>query len=722
MQRQSKGWNVRARIFFIAFLAAISMTSRAKGAGADWPVYLGDKASSHYSKLKQINKRNVRQLEKAWEYRSGDGRKDNRSQIQCNPIIVDGVLYATSPQLKLLALDAGSGKEIWRFDPFAGGGESSSVGVNRGVVYWSKGEEKRILFTAGSYLYAIDAKSGKIIPSFGREGKVDLREGLGRPAEKQFVISNTPGIIYRDLLILGDRVSEGPGPSAPGDIRAYNVQTGKIEWTFHTIPHPGEAGYETWPPDACQYSGGANVWSGFSLDEKRGIVFCPTGSAAFDFWGGDRVGQNLYADCLLALDAKTGQRIWHYQFVHHDLWDRDLPAAPNLVTVRHNGRKIDAVAQVTKSGHVFLFDRENGKPLFPIEERPVPPSDLQGEFAWPTQPIPLIPEPFMRQIFTEDLITDLSEKAHESVYERWKKAKPHRAFVPPSVEGTIIFPGFDGGAEWGGAGVDPKRGILYVNANEMPWILTMVPNQARDGSGLTSGQQLYSQICAACHGVNREGDPAHAYPNLAKIGEKLKKPEIVELLRTGRGIMPAFTFLSPSQREALADHLLGDNRVDPQRQVEESAPALAIDSPYSHTGYNRFLDPEGYPAIRPPWGTLNAVDLNTGKYLWRVPLGELPELTKRGIPPTGTENYGGPVITRGGLVFIAASKDEMIRAFDQDSGEVLWQAKLPAAGYATPACYEVGKRQFVVIACGGGKSGTPSGDAYVAFALPERTR
>lgn len=722
MQRQSKGWNVRARIFFIAFLAAISMTSRAKGAGADWPVYLGDKASSHYSELKQINKRNVRQLEKAWEYRSGDGRKDNRSQIQCNPIILDGVLYATSPQLKLLALNAGSGKEIWRFDPFAGGGESSSVGVNRGVVYWSKGEEKRILFTAGSYLYAIDAKSGKIIPSFGREGKVDLREGLGRPAEKQFVISNTPGIIYRDLLILGDRVSEGPGPSAPGDIRAYNVQTGKIEWTFHTIPHPGEAGYETWPPDAWQYSGGANVWSGFSLDEKRGIVFCPTGSAAFDFWGGDRVGQNLYADCLLALDAKTGKRIWHYQFVHHDLWDRDLPAAPNLVTVRHNGRKIDAVAQVTKSGHVFLFDRENGKPLFPIEERPVPPSDLQGEFAWPTQPIPLIPEPFMRQIFTKDLITDLSEKAHESVYERWKKAKPHRAFVPPSVEGTIIFPGFDGGAEWGGAGVDPRRGILYVNANEMPWILTMVPNPARDGSGLTSGQQLYSQICAACHGVNREGDPAHAYPNLAKIGEKLKKPEIVELLRTGRGIMPAFTFLSQSQREALADHLLGDNRVDPQRQVEESAPALAIDSPYSHTGYNRFLDPEGYPAIRPPWGTLNAVDLNTGKYLWRVPLGELPELTKRGIPPTGTENYGGPVITRGGLVFIAASKDEMIRAFDQDSGEVLWQAKLPAAGYATPACYEVGKRQFVVIACGGGKSGTPSGDAYVAFALPERTR
>jgi quinoprotein glucose dehydrogenase len=722
MQRQSKGWNVRARIFLLAFLAAISMTSRAKGAGADWPVYLGDKASSHYSELKQINKRNVRQLEKAWEYRSGDARKDNRSQIQCNPIIVDGVLYATSPQLKLLALDAGSGKEIWRFDPFVGGGESSAVGVNRGVVYWGKGDEKRILFTAGSYLYAIDAKSGKIIQSFGTEGKVDLREGLGRPAEKQFVISNTPGIIYGDLLILGDRVSEGPGPSAPGDIRAYNVQTGKIEWTFHTIPHPGEAGYETWPPDAWQYSGGANVWSGFSLDEKRGIVYCPTGSAAFDFWGGDRVGQNLYADCLLALDAKTGKRIWHYQFVHHDLWDRDLPAAPNLVTVRHNGRKVDAVAQVTKSGHVFLFDRENGKPLFPIEERPVPPSDLQGEFAWPTQPLPLIPEPFMRQIFTEDLITDLSEKAHESVYERWKKTKPHRAFVPPSVEGTIIFPGFDGGAEWGGAGVDPNRGILYVNANEMPWILTMVPTQAKDGNGLTSGQQLYSQICAACHGVNREGDPARAYPNLAKIGEKLKKPEIVELLRTGRGIMPAFTFLSQSQREALADHLLGDNRVDPQRQVEENAPALAIDSPYSHTGYNRFLDPEGYPAIRPPWGTLNALDLNTGKYLWRVPLGELPELTKRGIPPTGTENYGGPVITRGGLVFLAASKDEMIRAFDQDSGEVLWQAKLPAAGYATPACYEVGKRQFIVIACGGGKSGTPSGDAYVAFALPERTR
>jgi quinoprotein glucose dehydrogenase len=500
------------------------------------------------------------------------------------------------------------------------------------------------------------------------------------------------------------------------------VLTGKIEWTFHTIPHPGEPGYETWPPDAWKYSGGANVWTGMALDEKRGIVFCPTGSAAFDFWGGDRAGKDLYANCLLALDARTGKKIWHFQFVHHDLWDRDLPAPPNLITIRHNGHKLDAVAQVTKSGHVFVFNRETGEPLFPIQERSVPPSTLQGEFAWPTQPLPLMPEPFARQFFSEDLITDLSSESHDSVLERWRKVKPHRQFVPPSTEGTIIFPGFDGGAEWGGAAVDPRHGILYVNANEMPWILTMVETKAKPGVELSSGRQLYNQICAACHGINREGDPARAYPTLANIGQKLKKPEIMQLLRTGRGIMPAFTFLSEEQREALADHLLGDNRVTPQREsaatTESPTPSLVLDSPYTHTGYNRFLDPDGYPAVRPPWGTLNALDLNTGDYLWRVPLGEVPALTAKGIPITGTENYGGPALTAGGLVFIAASKDEMIRAFDAVSGKVLWQAKLPAGGYATPSVYSVGSREFVVIACGGGKMGTKSGDAYVAFALP----
>lgn len=708
--------SMHLRINLSLLFAAFSLSSYR--ADTDWRVYLGDSASSHYSNLKRINRENVHELEVAWTYHSGDARKDNRSQIQCNPIVVDGVLYGTSPQLKLLAIDASTGAERWRFDPFAGE-KDSPVGVNRGVVFWNDRHDRRILFTAGQRLFCIDADTGEPILSFGEGGFVDIREGLGRDPKTLFVLANTPGAIYGDLLILGTRVSEGPGPSAPGHIRAYNVRTGKIEWTFRTIPQPGEFGYETWPPDAYKYSGGANVWTGMAVDKKRGIVYCPTGSAAFDFWGGDRYGANLFANCLLALDAKTGKRIWHYQFVHHDLWDRDLPAPPNLVTIKRAGKRIDAVAQVTKSGHVFVFDRETGEPLFPIEERPVAASKLQGESAWPTQPIPVKPEPFSRQLFTEDLVTELSARSREAVLERFRKVNRHTLYAPPSTEGTLIFPGFDGGAEWGGAAVDPKRGILFVNGNEMPWILTMVETKGKSGAQLSSANQLYNQICAACHGINREGDSARALPTLANIGQKLKKPEIVELLKTGRGVMPSFAFLSAEQRDALADHLLGDDRVPPASVQAQAASALVLESPYTHTGYNRFLDPEGYPAIRPPWGTLNAIDLNTGEYLWRVPLGEFPELTARGVPITGTENYGGPVITAGGLVFIAATKDEMIRAFDQFTGKVLWQAKLPAGGYATPSTYSVGGRQFVVIACGGGKMGTKSGDAYVAFALPE---
>jgi quinoprotein glucose dehydrogenase len=691
-------------------------------ADRDWPVYLGDKASSHFSTLKQINTRNVYRLEVAWTHHAGDGRKDDRSQIQCNPLVIDGVLYGTSPQLKLLALDAATGRELWRFDPFAGSGENSALGVNRGVVYWAERGEQRILFTAGHYLYAIDARTGKPVGTFGKDGRVDIREGLGRDANTLHVLANTPGIVFRNLLILGTRVSEGPGPSAPGHIRAYDARTGRIAWTFRTIPWPGEPGYETWPPDAWKHIGGANVWTGMALDERRGLVFCPTGSAAFDFWGGYRIGKNLFANCLIALGATNGRYVWHYQFVHHDLWDRDLPAPPNLLTVRHNGKKVDAVGQVTKSGHVFVFNRETGEPLFPIEERGVPPSTLPGESAWPTQPLPLKPEPFSRQVFSEDLVTDISPEARAAVLEKLRKVKPHQPFVPPSAEGTIIFPGFDGGAEWGGAAVDPRRGILYVNGNEMPWILTMVETKTKEQAPLSSGQQIYNQICAACHGLNREGDPVRTFPTLVNIGQKMKRPDIVQLLETGRGLMPAVPFLTTPQKEAVAGFLLGEaSDASGDRNLGASnegiGNAIGLE-PYTHTGYNRWFDPNGYPAVKPPWGTLNAIDLNTGDYIWRTPLGELPELSARGLPPTGTENYGGPAVTAGGLVFIAASKDEMIRAFDQQTGKVLWQAKLPAGGYATPAIYMAKGRQFVVIACGGGKMGTRSGDAYVAFALP----
>ena len=683
----------------------------------DWPVYLGDKENSHYSPLKQINTRNVHRLKVAWTYHSSDTQSSKNTQIQCNPLVIGGVLYGTSPRLELLALDATTGTELWRFDPARNGGEAS--GVNRGVVYWADREDRRILYTAGQSLFAVNARDGKIISSFGNQGRVDLKQELDRDTSRLRVVATTPGIIFRELLILGSTVGEGPSPAAPGHIRAYNVRTGKRAWIFHTIPHPGEAGYETWPSDAWRHIGGANCWAGMALDEQRGIVFVPTGSAAYDFWGGNRIGQNLFANCLLALDAATGKRLWHFQMVHHDMWDRDPPAPPTLLRVKRDGKTIDAVAQVTKTGHVFVFNRETGESLFPIEERQVPPSDLPGESAWPTQPFPLRPTPFSRQLFSADEITDLSPESHRTILDQFARLRPHAPFMPPSREGTIVLPGFDGGAEWGGAAVDPHTGILYVNGRDIPCTLTMVETKPKDGVTLSSGERIYGQICAACHGLNRAGNAERGFPPLEKIAEKLKKPDIVQLLGTGRGNMPSFVFLSETQKAAVAGFLLGESPAD-RTEAQRAGDDLLIDVPYTHTGYIRWVDTNGYPAVKPPWGTLNAIDLNTGEYVWRKTLGELPELTARGIPPTGTENYGGPVATAGGVVFIAATKDEMIRAFDQKTGKMLWQSKLPAAGFATPSTYMIGGRQFIVIACGGGKCGTKSGDAYVAFALPRK--
>lgn len=727
--------------------------------GNDWPAYLGDRASSQYSALDTITSENVGSLQMAWTYRSGDARTDNRSQIQCNPLVIDGVLYGITPGLRLFALNAATGTQLWTFDPWPNG-EGSSQGVSRGLVFWKatainpqpsnasatvapeaqNQPANRILWAAGSHLYAIDPATGKPMDSFGDQGRIDLRKDLGRESSGLFLQTSTPGVLFENLLILGMRLGEGPAPAAPGPIRAYDVLTGQLAWRFNTIPMPGEFGHETWPPDAHTHIGGANVWTGFALDEQRGLVFCPTGAAAFDFWGGNRIGENLFANCLIALDARTGRRVWHYQFVRHDLWDRDLPAPPNLLTVQREGRHIDAVAQVTKSGHIFVFNRETGEPLFPIQEVPVPPSDLQGEVAWPTQPLPLKPEPFSRQVFSYSEISDVSPASHRAILDQFSRLRPHTPFVPPSTEGTIVFPGFDGGAEWGGAAVDPS-GVLYVNANEMPWILTMVPTKADPDGSSSSGRALYTQICAACHGMDRLGNPAQNVPALVQLADRLQKADVLTLLQTGRGVMPSFAFLNEAQMEAIIEDMWSpqptadpgvevqiEARVEVADQPKESSTSAAAKKhgagalgtiPYSHTGYNRWLDPDGYPAVKPPWGTLNAIDLNTGEYRWRVTLGEFSELTARGIPPTGTENYGGPVVTAGNVLFIAASKDEHIRAFDTRDGRELWKARLPAGGYATPAVYSVGGRQFVVIACGGGKMGTPSGDAYVAFALPE---
>ena len=667
-----------------------------------------------------INRQNVAELELAWTYSTADADSAGRTQIQCNPIIVDSMLFGTSPRLAVFALNAATGEEIWKFDPFEAGAVQEGRGINRGVVYWTgdRSHASRIMMVAGARLFALDANTGRPIEDFGDKGSVDLRQGLDRDVTGLSVTARTPGILYENLLIQGSSLSEGI-QSAPGHIRAFDVRTGEIEWIFHTIPHPGEFGYDTWPEEAYTYSGGANAWTGLAVDEERGIVFLPTGSAAFDFWGGNRAGENLFANSVLALDAETGERIWHYQTVRHDLWDRDLPAPPNLVTVEHDGRRIDAVAQVTKSGHVFLLDRETGEPLFPVEERPFPDSDLRGEEAWPTQPIPLKPAPFARQRFDEEVITDISPESHAYVLDIFKTARSDGQFVPPSTQGTMIYPGFDGGAEWGGAGYDPTTGILYVNSNEMPWILTMVelnPDNASSGDG------LYARYCAGCHGAALEGSTDQSMPALTGLAERFTQDDVRTQIARGTGFMPSFGFLNDSELSALVGFLFGQEGPSTAALQSEEAAQLSeffAGSPYGHTGYNRFFDQDGYPAVKPPWGTLNAINLNTGEYEWTVPLGEFPELTARGIPQTGTENYGGPVVTAGGLLFIAASKDERFRAFDKDTGAVLWETQLPAGGYATPATYAVHGRQYVVIAAGGGKMGTKSGDTYLAYALPQ---
>ena len=688
-----------------------------------WRVTGGSKENTRYSTLTAIDTTNVASLSVAWTYHTGDADTLNHSQIQCNPIIVDGVMYATSPKLKVIAVDALSGKEKWVFDPTGGLDEGNQrtrfiMNNNRGVTYWESGEDKRIMYTASSHLYSIDAKTGLLVTTFGTKGKVDLHDGLGRDAGDLFVTSTSPGIIYKDLLILGTRVSEG-SDAAPGHIRAYDVKTGKQAWIFHTIPHPGELGYDTWEDTAAyKHVGGANSWSGFSLDEKRGILFAPIGSASFDFYGGMRKGDNLFANSTLALDAATGKYIWHYQNIHHDIWDRDIPTAPALLTVTHNGKRIDAVAQPTKTGFIFLLDRETGKPLFPVEETPVPTvSELEGEKLSATQPIPTLPRPFMRQAFTE---ADLNDLLPDSSYQQIRKtflASKVGMFEPLSPKGTVFYPGLDGGAEWGGPAVDPESAWIYINANEIPWLigsrdLSIEPK--KEESILDAGQRLYSQHCAACHGPDRKG--TGNFPTLIDVHKKYSQPDVVALIGSGRRMMPALNIES-NEKEAITHFILGlkagkkfiptARPYDPYRDLR-----------YSITGYNKFQSKEGYPAIKPPWGTLNAVDLNTGDYVWKIPLGAYPDLAIKGLKNTGSENYGGPVVTASGLLFIAATPDGKFRAFSKKTGKLLFETDLPAPGFATPAVYEAGGRQFVVVACGGGKLGTKSGDAYVAFSLP----
>ena len=685
---------------------------RLSEAGENWPVYLGGNSSNQYSPLDQINRENVGKLQVAWEHHTGDDVSGNHSQIQCNPLVIDGVLYGTSPKLNVFALDAVTGQKLWEFDPHPE--VKFALNVNRGVTYWEKNRDKRILFTSGPDLFELDAVTGKPVTAFGDSGHVSLKEGLGDRAKDLYVVATSPGIVYKDLLIIGSTVNEEAG-AAPGFIRAFSIPTGHLEWVFHTIPQPGEYGYDTWPDSAWKTAGGANCWAGMSLDKKRGLVFIPTGSAVFDFWGGNRKGKDLFANTLLALDAATGQREWHFQTVYHDLWDRDLPAPPNLITVQHDGRMTDAVAQITKSGFVYLLDRSSGQPLFPVEERPVPASRLEGEEAWPVQPFPVKPPPFSPQKLTSENITDITPGSHEYVAGILRHVLTGQQFIPPDTAGMVIFPGFDGGGEWGGAAFDPHSGILYVNGSIMPWILTMVKVDTTEQTETRPGKHIYMVHCAVCHGRDRQGSAGNIYPALTHVADKYSHDEILKIINTGKGFMPSFRNLKKEEKQAVIDYITGSQ--DENRAHGGQIARQQNEIPYTFTGYNRFLDSLGYPAVKPPWGNLSAIDMNEGVIRWQVPLGDYPELNRSGSSPTGTENYGGPVVTAGGLIFIAASKDEYIRAFDKETGKELWKYKLPAGGYATPSIYEAGGKEYVVIACGGGKMATTSGDSYMAFCL-----
>ncbi|MES2179895.1 MAG: PQQ-binding-like beta-propeller repeat protein [Gemmatimonadota bacterium] len=692
--------------------ACIPALRRTRPTDATWRVTGGDAWNSRYSTLDQINRDNVASLGVAWTYHTGEGTSGG--QIQATPVVVHDVLYSTTGAGRAFAIDAATGKELWRFDPYAG--RRPEVSANRGVVYWESGDDRRILFTAASRLYALDAATGLPKSGFGMGGWIDLAKGLGRDGAGQSVVATSPGMIYGDILIQGTRVGEADG-AAPGHVRAFDVRTGAVRWIFHTIPQPGEAGYESWPTDAWRTVGGANSWAGMALDAARGVVYVPTGSATPDFYGGARVGANLFANSLLALDASTGRRLWHFQTVHHDILDRDLAAAPNLLTVVHDGKRIDAVAQIAKSGLVFLFDRVTGAPLFPIEERAVPATDVPGEVSWSTQPFPVKPAPFARQRISEADLTDISPEANAAVRARLRTLRNDGPFTPPSLRGSVVFPGFDGGGEWGGAAADLETGVLYVNASDVPWIAALVPVAVASAGGNTprSGAAVFAAACASCHGVDRRGD-GDRVSSLLDVRARLSALQIRDVIVRGRGFMPGFATLPAAERDAVTDYLLGVQSTA-ARSGPDTIPVVAR-APFRLRGYERWKDPSGNPAVRPPWGTLNAIDLNTGDYLWKIPLGSMPGIVRDGMAPTGTEQYGGPVVTRGGLVFIAATQDGKFRAFDNRTGTRLWETTLPAAGYATPATYMVAGRQYVVVAAGGGKLGTPVSDSYVAFALP----
>jgi len=711
------------------FLLVISFLSCKEKNNNTWPMYKADAASTSYSPLEQVNTTNVTQLKEAWTYQFDDAKEGVRGGSQCNPIVIDDVMYIASLQRTIFALDASTGKKIWSFDPFYG---ARGGGSFRGVTYWENGTDKRILFTAGDNLFAIDATTGKPITSFGRAGKVSMNVGIRDDSAKISIKPTSPGIIFKDLIIIGNEVSELYG-AQPGYIRAYNVVNGTLAWTFHTIPLPGEFGYDTWPEDAWKYAGGANCWGGMSIDEKRGMVFLGTGSPTYDFYGADRKGINLFGNCIIALDAKTGKRKWHFQTIHHDLWDYDLPSPPNLVTIKKNGKEIDAVAQTSKVGFLYVLDRETGEPLYPVEERPVPASDVPGEEAWPTQPYVLKPEPYAKQFITASELTNFTPESHDSAVQYFNSLRYDGLFTPPSVKGTFVYPGTIGGSEWGGAAFDPESSIIYLKSNESPEISRLVKIEEEKNPGKTvSGKEIYSTYCAVCHKSDLKGEEG-MYPSLLSLKSRLSEEQALTRIRDGAGKMPPFKDILKGNEQALIDFLFEKNeRTQKDYDVDEMKRNLAVirdstgntkstdthDVYINTAAYAIMRNSQGHPFIQPPWATLNAIDLNTGEYVWKVPAGNNDVLQKKGDPPTGATGSPGPIVTRGGLIFIGGSRDKRFQAYDKASGKVLWDIKLPGNATSTPGAFMSKGKQYIAVSVGGTKE-NPSG-SVMTFALPDQ--
>lgn len=664
---------------------AISSDSIQRFSAGDWHRSHGNHASNRYAALDQIDRENVRQLKVAWTYHS----KDGKSNIQCNPIAVDGIVYAPTVGGYVVAIDGATGIEQWRFKP-------EGIPAFRGLTWWGKASDRkpRLLFNAGDWLYMLDPESGLPFETFGESGRI--RTGHFRVA---------PAIHGRVILIAG----------YDGDAFGYDLMTGKLLWTFHTKPRVGEFGHETWN----HIESGANCWSGTALDEARGIFYMTTGSPKPNFVGTGHLGDNLFSNCVLALDARNGTRLWHFQEIRHDIWDLDLPAPPVLVTVNREGKQVDAVAAVSKIGNTLLLDRVTGSPLFPFRLKRAPVSKLHGEVTAVYQPDLQWPQPFSRQRFGLDQITHISEEARQSVLDQLKGTESgvevNAGWFEPFEAGrpTALF-GIHGGAEWTGASFDPETGFLYVTSNELPWFPTVsrIPLTSNEGDAPPSeGRKVYQQHCMVCHGSAREGIGVN--PPLIQVHKRKTETEIRTLLKTGKNLMPAAEMLDENMTKDLLDYILGRDRNSATMDTaKEFKPA------YTYNGYPKLLDHEGFPGCKPPWGTLNCIDLNHGILRWQVPLGEHRILTERGISVTGTENFGGATVTSGGLVFAAGTRDQKIRAFDKETGEELWSHELPFGGFAPPTSYLAGEQQFILIpATGGGKLGGSQGDAYVAFSL-----